>query len=352
MLSVAKLTPGQEGYYERSVAAGIDDYYAGRGESPGVWTGRGALALGARRRGRGGPARSADPRPSTRRPASSCAGAARERARITIERIDPATGERRLEEKTLRPVAGFDLVFSVPEERQPAARPRRRGDPPRRQRGTHRRLAGRARLPRGRGVRRPPRRRRRRCASTPTGFVAAAYQHRTSRAQDPHLHTHVIVANMAQAPSDGKWRALDGEAILKTYRLAAGYLYQAQLRAELSRSLGVEWETPTKGMADLEGVPRQRRRGVLDPAGAGRRAAWPSSETRRLLRRPGRRGRDPRAQGARRPRPAAARTGARAPPSTDSGGQSSTRSSTARAVGSSPRASCSSSPGGCSGPTA
>ena len=30
------------------------------------------------------------------------------------------------------------------------------------------------------------------------GFVAAAYQHRTSRAQDPHLHTHVIVANMAK----------------------------------------------------------------------------------------------------------------------------------------------------------
>src|SRR6266508_7001840 len=45
VLSVAKLTPGQEGYYERSVAAGLDDYYAGRGESPGVWTGRGAREL-------------------------------------------------------------------------------------------------------------------------------------------------------------------------------------------------------------------------------------------------------------------------------------------------------------------
>ena len=44
VLSVAKLTPGQERYYERSVAAGLDDYYAGRGESPGVWTGRGAAA--------------------------------------------------------------------------------------------------------------------------------------------------------------------------------------------------------------------------------------------------------------------------------------------------------------------
>ena len=45
MLSVAKLTPGQEGYYERSVADGLDDYYAGRGESPGVWVGRGAREL-------------------------------------------------------------------------------------------------------------------------------------------------------------------------------------------------------------------------------------------------------------------------------------------------------------------
>src|SRR5207248_2269708 len=88
------------------------------------------------------------------------------------------------------------------------------------------------------------------------GFVAAGYQHRTSRAQDPHLHTHVIVANMARRPSDGKWRALDGEAILKTYRLAAGYLYQVHLRGELSRMLGVEWETAHKGLADLKDVSR------------------------------------------------------------------------------------------------
>ncbi|MGH3015957.1 MAG: MobF family relaxase, partial [Gaiellaceae bacterium] len=89
-----------------------------------------------------------------------------------------------------------------------------------------------------------------------SGFAAAAYQHRTSRAQDPHLHTHVIVANMTRSPSDGEWRALDGEAILKTYRLTAGYLYEAHLRYELSRRLGVEWETPERGWAELRGVPR------------------------------------------------------------------------------------------------
>jgi hypothetical protein len=45
LLSVAKLSPGQEAYYERSVAAGIDEYYAGGGESPGIWAGAGARTL-------------------------------------------------------------------------------------------------------------------------------------------------------------------------------------------------------------------------------------------------------------------------------------------------------------------
>ena len=42
MLSVAKLALGQEAYYEQQVALGLDDYYAGRGESPGLWVGSGA----------------------------------------------------------------------------------------------------------------------------------------------------------------------------------------------------------------------------------------------------------------------------------------------------------------------
>src|SRR5438045_1198 len=101
MLSVAKLTPGQEGYYERSVADDLDDYYAGRGESPGIWTGRGAAELGLegvvedgqlRTLIRGDHPRSGD-KLRRRHP----------RARtITVEKIDSATGERRLEEKTLR----------------------------------------------------------------------------------------------------------------------------------------------------------------------------------------------------------------------------------------------------------
>ena len=42
MLSIGKLTVEQSRYYERQVAQGRDDYYSGRGESPGRWTGAGA----------------------------------------------------------------------------------------------------------------------------------------------------------------------------------------------------------------------------------------------------------------------------------------------------------------------
>jgi len=253
VLSVAKLTPGQEGYYERSVAAGLDDYYAGRGESPGVWVGRGARELeleGLVQEGELGrlirghhPHTDAELRTHRRA------------RRITIERINPLTDERVVETKKLAPVAGFDLVFSVPKS---VSLLHAIGDE------ETRRAVNEAHTSAWQAalayledeacvIRRGAQGRHREHAA---GFVAAAYQHRTSRAQDPHLHTHVIVANMAQSPADQEWRALDGEAILRTYRLAAGYLYQAHLRDELTSALGVEWETPQKGLADLRHVPR------------------------------------------------------------------------------------------------
>src|SRR6266540_3339684 len=220
MLSVAKLSPGQERYYERSVANGLDDYYAGRGESPGVWVGRGARELeleGVVREGELGRLIGGQ-HPRTEEQLRR-----HYRARqIAVERIDPFSGERSLEVQEAH-LSAWHAALSYLEDEACVVR---RG-----KNGVRREHAG--------------------------GFVAAAYQHRTSRAQDPHLHTHVIVANMAQSPVDEKWRALDGEPILKAYRLAAGYMYEAHLRAELSRLLGVEWETPRKGWADLKGMPRR-----------------------------------------------------------------------------------------------
>lgn len=86
------------------------------------------------------------------------------------------------------------------------------------------------------------------------GLVAIAYQHETSRAGDPHLHTHVIVPNR-QARDDGRLVSIDGTSLYHDAR-AAGIIYQATLRRELHRSLRVEWNTPdpSTGMADVAGI--------------------------------------------------------------------------------------------------
>ncbi|MBA3330671.1 MAG: relaxase domain-containing protein [Actinobacteria bacterium] len=257
MLTVAKLTLGQEAYYEQQVAAGVDDYYAGRGESPGLWAGRGADGLGLAGVVADGDLgtllRGADPASGERLRAP-----VRERT-ITVRTLDTGSGEWREQPKRLAPVSGYDLVFSCPKSVS-LLHALTESEGVRRQVSEAHEAAWQAALAylereacvvrRGRGgaVR-----------EHGQGFVAAAFRHRTSRAQDPHLHTHVIVANMTRA-SDGEWRTLDGQALLQTYRLAAGYLYEAQLRHELSRRLGVGWREPMKGMGDLEGVPEEALR--------------------------------------------------------------------------------------------
>ncbi|OBJ86144.1 AAA family ATPase [Mycobacterium asiaticum] len=86
------------------------------------------------------------------------------------------------------------------------------------------------------------------------GVVAVAYQHETSRAGDPHLHTHVIVPNR-QARADGKLVSLDGTSLFHEAR-AAGVIYQVTLRRELHRAIGVEWSPidPATGMAEVAAI--------------------------------------------------------------------------------------------------
>jgi hypothetical protein len=112
VLSVAKLTLGQEAYYERQVARGLDDYYAGRGESPGIWAGRGAAELelvGVVDDGDLGTLlRGVNPanEKQLRKPV-------RERT-IRVRTLDVETGRWAEEWKSHRPVSGYDLVFSCP----------------------------------------------------------------------------------------------------------------------------------------------------------------------------------------------------------------------------------------------
>ena len=88
------------------------------------------------------------------------------------------------------------------------------------------------------------------------GLVAIAYQHETSRCGDPHLHTHVIVPNR-QARADGTPVSLDSKSLYHEAK-AAGIIYQATLRHELTAERGVEWQTvdPFTGMAEIAGVDK------------------------------------------------------------------------------------------------
>jgi conjugative relaxase-like TrwC/TraI family protein len=85
------------------------------------------------------------------------------------------------------------------------------------------------------------------------GIVAAAFRQHTSRALDPQLHTHLVIANRVKSP-DGRWLALDARLIKRDQQTLSA-VYHASLRAELTRRLGVQWNEPEHGIAEIIDVP-------------------------------------------------------------------------------------------------
>ena len=228
MLSIGKLTVEQSRYYERQVAQGRDDYYSGRGESPGRWTGAGteSLQLGGQVDDDGFMA--------------------------LMDGRDPGTGERLKRVGGRSKVAAFDLTFSAPksvsvlfaigEPGLAGALVEAHESAVDAALGYLEREACRVRRGRG-GIRH----------EVGEGFVAAAYRHRMSRAEDPQLHTHVVAANMARG-ADGRWTALDATPIYQ-HAKAAGFLYQAHLRAAVRERLPwVRWGPVRNGMAEIEQI--------------------------------------------------------------------------------------------------
>ncbi|HVA07818.1 MAG TPA: MobF family relaxase [Acidimicrobiales bacterium] len=85
-----------------------------------------------------------------------------------------------------------------------------------------------------------------------TGAVGAAFTHYVSRNHDPHVHTHVVMANLVQGV-DGRWGACDGRGVW-AHRQAASAVYDAGVRAELSRRLGIGWTATHGAPVEVDGV--------------------------------------------------------------------------------------------------
>jgi conjugative relaxase-like TrwC/TraI family protein len=229
VLSIGVLLPGRAEYYLGTVANGVEDYYTGAGEAPGQWCGMSAARLG------------------------QAGEVDADGLHRVLEHAHPATGERLTTGHAVAKVIGFDTTFCPPKS---VSLLFGLGDPEvsNEVRNAHdaavtRALAIYETLAQGRrgaGGRR---------IVEGEGFVGAAFRHRTSRALDPHLHTHVVIANLVHAGEDERWSALDGRPVFQWCR-TIGHLYNAELRHELTRRLGVEWTEVKNGLADIEGVPR------------------------------------------------------------------------------------------------
>jgi conjugative relaxase-like TrwC/TraI family protein len=232
VLRISKLTDAE--YVLDQVAGGLEDYYLGKGEAPGVWAGALADQLSL----------------------EGVVGA--DELRALIDRLDPNTGVSLAEGAKPARVRAFDATFSAPKsvsllhaladtqtasvvgiahvDAVTAAL---------------RFLENKAAVTRQQtgGVRR----------RVPTsGWAAATFVHRTSREGDPQLHTHVVIPNLVRR-ADGTWVALDASAMYG-WAKAAGSVYQEQLRRNLTEALGVGWREDRNGCRELAGISEAQRR--------------------------------------------------------------------------------------------
>jgi len=235
VLSIHKMVAGEgHRYLTRHVAVNdgaaaarqsVADYYAATGNPPGRWLGQGLDALGR-----------VDPRIT---PGSRVDE--RELAAVFRDGCDPITGDslgRRLK------VAGYDLTFTAPKSASVlwglADEPTRRTVAAAHEAAVNQALGFieqsvlRTRVGAG-GVRQIRTR----------GMVAAAFDHWDSRAGDPNLHTHVIVANRVQG-IDGVWRSIDGTTIHEA-AVAVSQLYDALLSDEVLAAASGDDEGVTVG---------------------------------------------------------------------------------------------------------
>ncbi len=234
MLSSAKIGRTSWRYYQASVAVGACEYYLGAGEQPGVWVGRGLAELGLE---------------------PDAEVSEQQLEAIFARGLHPVTGQALGRAWRADAVTGYDLTFSAPKSvsvlwalggataQAEVAQAHRAAV-----------LAALAYLDAHAALSRRGTDGVEQIRTA--GFAAALFDHRTSRAGDPQLHTHALVPNKLLC-ADGIWRTIDGHELFH-HKKAAGVLYQAALRAELHSRLGVMFGPPSAhGQAEILGVPQE-----------------------------------------------------------------------------------------------
>lgn len=85
-----------------------------------------------------------------------------------------------------------------------------------------------------------------------SNFAAALFTHETSRALDPHLHTHCIVFNATFDPVENRWKALENFELLRARKFAEN-IYYHELARDL-RSFGYQIRNQSRGDFQVEGI--------------------------------------------------------------------------------------------------
>lgn len=247
MVGVTKIGRGNANYWIEAVAEGGEDYYTKPGEAPGEWMGELAAELGLS----GEVDREAYAAVlAGKHPVTGAALVSRPEPR---KFVDADGRERRLD-----PILGYDIRFAAPKSvsllyavgspEVRAAILRAHDHAVAEAVGYLERTACFVQRGKG-GVLIEP----------GAGFLSMSFRHRSSRAGDPALHTHLVTANMTRAASDRRWLSLANprrQSPLLREAKAAGHVYQAALRAELTREVGAEWQAVVNGYADLAGIGR------------------------------------------------------------------------------------------------
>ena len=106
-------------------------------------------------------------------------------------------------------------------------------------------------------------------------LMGATFVHGTSRENDPQLHVHCTIFNLARTRQDGRWRAHHQYPVY-SWKKAAGALFRAYMACDLQENLGVRMDRygPNAEFTRIEGMPEdlqsfwsKRRKAIVAKAG-------------------------------------------------------------------------------------